>query len=133
MNTSADFSRAQSPVSFLDKALAVALGGLATATAFLLLFSFALTLLFSGKLLPGVSVAGVDLGGLNRQEAEALLREKITYPNTGLIALEYNGQVWTFSPAELGLTLDYTNSIEQAYQFGRNGWPWLRPMSCLGR
>ena len=27
-------------------------------------------------------------------------------------------------PRELGLTIDYQASIQQAYNLGRNGWPW---------
>ena len=110
--------------TFLEKFGAAALGGLTVALLFLVLFSVVLTILFAGKLLPGVYVAGVDLGGLSQEEAEALLRDRISYPETGLIALEYEDQLWTFTPGELGLTLDYQASIQQAYEIGRTGWPW---------
>jgi vancomycin resistance protein YoaR len=107
-----------------EKIAAAALGGLGSAILFLTLFSLVLTILFAGKLLPGMTVAGVDLGGMKQEQAEELLRDRISYQNTGLIVLEYEGQLWTFTPEELGLTLDYKASIQQAYNIGRTGWPW---------
>ncbi|MFN2145576.1 MAG: peptidoglycan binding domain-containing protein, partial [Anaerolineales bacterium] len=126
MNTNATPAHRPVPsqTTFWEKFGAAAMGGLSLALAFTILFSIVLTILFAGKVLPGVSVAGVDLGGLNQTEAEAQLRERISYPETGLIALEYNGQLWTFTPAELGLAIDYPASIQQAYNLGRSGWPW---------
>ena len=134
MNTSTQLKRpaGSHAVSFLDKFFAVALGGAALAVVFMFLFSIALTLLFAGRILPGVTVGGVDLGGLPREQAMTQLRERITYPETGLVALEYQNQIWTFTPAQLGLTVDYDATIQQAYAYGRTGWPWRQLSERLG-
>ncbi|MBN2045222.1 MAG: VanW family protein [Anaerolineales bacterium] len=107
-----------------DKLIAAILGGLGVAIAFMLIFTLILAILFGGKILPGVVISGVDVGSLSQTEAETLLRERISYPETGLIAFEYQGEFWTFTPADLGLVLDYQATIQQAYAIGRTGWPW---------
>jgi vancomycin resistance protein YoaR len=71
-------------------------------------------------------VAGIDIGGLTRKNAVEVLKTEAVYPNNGLIALEDQGDVWLFSPVELGLVIDHEASIEAAFSLGRSGWPWER-------
>ncbi len=69
-------------------------------------------------------MAGIDLSGIGRNEAIALLSQQLTYPLTGRVTLKYGDQSWTFTPAELGLHLDAEASANSAYSFGRSLWPW---------
>jgi vancomycin resistance protein YoaR len=112
--------------SNLEKFLAVVLGGFGLATAFLALFSMALTMLFAGRMFPGLNVAGVEIGGMSREAASAALQAGISYPTTGLVVVESDGQVWTFTPGQLGLTVDHEATLDHAYAQGREGWPWQR-------
>ena len=42
-------------------------------------------LLYAGRIFPGVSVAGVDLSGLTRDEAAVKLSQTLSYPISGKI------------------------------------------------
>jgi vancomycin resistance protein YoaR len=76
---------------------------------------------YAGQIYPGVSVAGVNLSGLEPEEAGALLAQRLTYPQQGRIVLQEGEQVWIARPAELGLYLDPQTSAQTAYHTGRQG------------
>jgi vancomycin resistance protein YoaR len=80
----------------------------------------------SGKILPGVSLAGIDLSGLTPEEASSLVTQKIAYPTQGSIAFQDGSKVWIAKPSELGLFLDPQTSARAAYQKGRQGSPLER-------
>ena len=128
MNTATNLSYSSSPSSptLLQKFIAVILGGIGIAAAFTIIFYIVFSAFFVGKIFPGVTVMGIDIGSLNRTEAVRLLESRITYPNEGLVVLEDQGTTWTFTPQELGLYLDYAATVDQAYKEGRTGWPWQR-------
>lgn len=102
-------------------ALAAAFGVTLLAGA---IFSLGFTLLSLGRILPGVLVAGIELGGLSHTAAIELLSRQLTFPITGQVVLSYGDQSWTFTPAELGLHLDAKVTADAAYSFGRSLWPW---------
>jgi len=81
---------------------------------------------YTGRIYPGVSVAGIDLSGLSSQEAEALIAARVTYPQTGLIALTDKQGIWAKTPGDTGLYLNAPASAQAAYSIGRAGWPWTR-------
>ncbi len=86
-----------------------------------LLGTFAATRLwYAGRIFPGVSVGGVQVGGLSPRAAAALLAEQITYPQAGKIILKDGEQTWAASPGELGLALDPDASAQAAFQVGRS-------------
>lgn len=89
-----------------------------------LVFSLGFQMAHFGRILPGVSMAGVDLSGISRNEAVSLLSQELTYPLTGEVTLIYGDRSWTFTPSELGLHLDGEASANAAYSFGRSLWPW---------
>lgn len=76
---------------------------------------------YAGRIYPGVSVAGVNLSGLEPEEAEALLAQRVVYPQQGRIVLQEGEQVWIARPEELGLYLDPQTSAMTAYRAGRQG------------
>jgi vancomycin resistance protein YoaR len=78
-------------------------------------------ILYAGKIFPGVSVAGVDVGSLRPAEAAKVLGERITYPQTGSLSLAYADHSWQVTPAQVGLFLDLDKSSQNAYAVGRNG------------
>jgi vancomycin resistance protein YoaR len=114
------------PPSFFSKALAALVGGAIFFALLLAIFSIGFSLVYLGRIYPGVSVGGVDLSGVRRSEAAAVLREAISYPQHGQVTLNYGEQSWTYTPAELGLQLDAEASAEAAYAHGRSLWPWVR-------
>lgn len=97
---------------------------LAITIAIGLVFSLGFQMAYFGRIMPGVRMAGMDLSGVGRNEAVALLSQQLTYPLTGHVTLKYGDRSWTFTPAELGLHLDAEASANSAYGFGRSLWPW---------
>jgi vancomycin resistance protein YoaR len=77
---------------------------------------------YSGRIFPGVRVAGVDVGGLNQQQAAERITANVNYPLNGKILLRDGDKIWVTSPAKLGLYLDPVASSRNAYRVGRSGW-----------
>jgi vancomycin resistance protein YoaR len=75
------------------------------------------------RIYTGVMLWGIDLGTLTPVEAEQELEAAFPYPQEASIVLldAKTNREWVFSPAELGLTFDTTQTVDQAYQIGREG------------
>ncbi|MBU0650039.1 VanW family protein [Patescibacteria group bacterium] len=89
--------------------------------AALLLFSTAYHLYFAHKIIPGVIVGGVKVGGLNRQQALTKLNQTEAELEKTLNLWTQNGQVYRISTEELDLEYDWEASIARAYEVGRTG------------
>jgi len=74
-----------------------------------------------GRIFPGVTVSGIDVGGLNRAQAAKKIGESITYPQTGRLVFTYNDKSWHVTPAEVGIFLDLDSSAMNAFSVGRTG------------
>ncbi len=81
---------------------------------------------YSGHVYPGISVGGVDLSGMTRQEASALLSQRLDFSQHGRIVLRDGEHLWQASPAQLGFFVDPETSALHAYQIGRQGNVFLR-------
>ncbi|EIF00067.1 VanW family protein [Saccharomonospora glauca] len=71
-------------------------------------------LITSGDIPRGVSVAGVDVGGMSPSKAEALLREELEPRLTQPVAYRAGEVTGELNPKESGLTLDWDATLEQA-------------------
>ncbi len=76
---------------------------------------------YSGHILPGVSVAGFDLSNMSPQQASVVLSQHLTYPTAGKIVFREGNQAWVAAPAELGMVYDIGASVQDAYRIGRSG------------
>lgn len=104
------------------RAFLFALGtALAAVVLGFLLFLFGMRVVYIGQALPGVTVAGVDVGGLNRSQIELELGSKITYPDTGRIVLRDGSRHWTAHPNQLGILVDAPSMASAALSVGRQG------------
>jgi vancomycin resistance protein YoaR len=81
---------------------------------------------YRGRIFPGVSVAGVDLSGMQPVQAAVKLAQEISYPQTGKIVFQDKNSTWQTTPADLGLNVDLEESIRAAYRLGRQGSPLHR-------
>lgn len=113
-----------SPPTFLSKAGAAFAAAAVLIVAVALLFSFVFSLIYLGRVLPGVRMAGIDLSNVRRTEAEALIGGLLNFPTAGTVTLRYGDRRWTFTPQQLGLELDTEATTDAAYGFGRSLWPW---------
>ena len=74
---------------------------------------------YTGRIYPGISIYGVDLGGLTVDEAAAALRSGLPDPATLPLTLRTGDHTWSRTWAHLGLRFDPIATARLAYQVGR--------------
>ncbi len=72
-----------------------------------------------GKILPGVSVRGVDVGGLTKEQAIAKLDEKTSQYLSSDVSYTLNGKASTLKPVQLGINFDNREMVNRAFMVGR--------------
>ena len=82
----------------------------------------------NGRVYTGVTIQGVDVGGLTPAEAAATLRDAAAYSSDGAITLvdPRGGKEWSFTPAQLGILVDGAATAAAAFDVGRSGGPLHR-------
>jgi lipoprotein-anchoring transpeptidase ErfK/SrfK len=66
------------------------------------------------RILPGVSVDGVDLGGMTRDEAIRVVEERADLRLADDLAVQAAGVTWTVTPAALGMSADVEGAVDRA-------------------
>ena len=79
----------------------------------------------------GVSVAGVDLGGLTRPEASERLEAAGQSYGTAPISVTADTETLTVLPEAIGFDLEGSSSAELAFDFGRDGSWWTRTQDWM--
>ena len=69
----------------------------------------------SDRILPGVTIAGVDVGGMRRDEAVRTMREKAEETLYSDLVVRAAGESWSVTPASLGMTADVEGAVSQAF------------------
>lgn len=75
---------------------------------------------YADRILPGVSVDGIDLGGLTAAEAERVLTDHYASASGVSYTLRAGNQSWTYTAADLGLNIEAAEAVAQAMQAGRD-------------
>jgi vancomycin resistance protein YoaR len=89
-------------------------------------FAFGYARVHDGRMLPGVDVGGVSVGGLSRAQAEAKLRQSLPDLSQGELSVEISGGAAGVTPvsyAELRRDYDMDAMLDQALGVGRAGHP----------
>lgn len=107
--------------SVLAQLLVAVLGGVLLFVAAVLTWVIGYQLVYAGRIFPGVSVAGVDVSGLDPQAAALRLSQTLSYPINGKIVFRDGEKAWVASPAQLGMVFDASDSAAKAYSLGRAG------------
>lgn len=97
------------------------MGGLSVFMVALLIISLGYRVAYSGRIFPGMTVAGVDVSGMKPVEAAVKLQTVLTYPTSGRIVLRDGENVWIESPVRLGMVFDPVASAQAAFEMGRKG------------
>ncbi|MFN2290183.1 MAG: VanW family protein [Anaerolineae bacterium] len=87
---------------------------------------FVLELWLADRVLPGVYVWDVDLGGLTREEAVERLASSFEYPADRHPVLRYEEQTWPVAPEDVGAELDVPATVDAALAKGHTGTPLAR-------
>lgn len=114
-NTNHDKSR------FFPKFLFTLLCSLTLGIFFSLAFITIYSNNYSEKIFEGISVSGINIGGLTKEEAAQVLRENLKYPFEADFAFTYKSDVWHAIPEELGMQIQYDATLEKAWAVGRSG------------
>lgn len=99
-----------------------------------LIFSvvFAYFLLSSGKMIAGLNVAGIKIGGLPVMKASNTLAFRLTPRTNKKVNLVYNNRTLTVVPSAIGIGINIQATVNKAYQTGRIGSLWTR-LTTRGR
>ena len=95
--------------------------GLLTFLGLFILLNIGISLIFIGKIMPGVTMNGMSLSGLTVEEATNVISSSYRYPETGTILLVEGERSWMVRPVQLGFYLDPVASANAAYEIGRKG------------
>lgn len=79
----------------------------------------ALPMRYSNQIYPGAAVNSIDLGGLNRHEALALLQQHFQGWEQRAATFSYEDQIWTATLADIGGKIDYEATLDTAVHHGR--------------
>lgn len=74
---------------------------------------------YGGRIYPGVKVADVQVGGMQRFEARAALKGRT---NNHTLAIKVSDRDYNLKPEEVGASYDINTTLDQAYLQGRDQW-----------
>jgi lipoprotein-anchoring transpeptidase ErfK/SrfK len=69
----------------------------------------------SDRILPGVSIAGVDVSGMRRGEAIRTIREVAEQTLYDELTVRAAGSRWSVTPASLGMVADVEGAVDRAF------------------
>ncbi len=92
---------------------------------------------YKGKVAAGVSVGGIAVAGMTRDQAAAALTSAFASIGTGTLTVDTVGGPTTMTYAQLGRRLDVDTMLDEAFAIGRTGDPVQRVVeearTALGR
>src|SRR5919201_3798588 len=91
------------------------------ALALVAVIGLVLGLIFAGspaRLARGVTVAGVDLGGMSADQARRELQRRAKALEEVPVVFSAAGRSWRISPSELGVRVDWASAVAQARREG---------------
>lgn len=75
----------------------------------------------SGRIVPGVTIGGIRVGGMTRAEADWAVRPLLSGTVVRGLTLRYGGNSWTLGPGDLGLGMNAGPALDMAVAIGRRG------------
>src|SRR5687767_11815648 len=103
-----------------------------TVIAAALAIVFAAPYVYAERALPGVTVAGVDVGSLDTAAVHARLDSELTRPwaQRAVVAV-HDGRTWRTTNAELAVSPDVDTAIAAALAYGKSGSPLERASAWI--
>jgi vancomycin resistance protein YoaR len=102
----------------------VAAGIVLAALLIPVLVSVGIAVAFDGRVMPRVSVAGVDVGLLTATEVDARLRAELPEVGVGTLVISLDGEATRVPFERIGRDHDYAALVAAAMTIGRRGDPW---------
>jgi len=76
---------------------------------------------YANRILPGITVDQIGIGGMTTEQAAAILNGNLHFTATDQIILRYGNANIEVDARQLGITFDAQATAENAYQFSRSG------------
>jgi lipoprotein-anchoring transpeptidase ErfK/SrfK len=73
------------------------------------------------KIADGVTISGIDVGGLSEEEAAALVRRKLLAPLQHSLQVTFDGKNWTLPGKQLKIRADIDSAVKEAVEASQNG------------
>jgi lipoprotein-anchoring transpeptidase ErfK/SrfK len=73
------------------------------------------------KIAEGVTVGGVDVGGMDEEEAAAAVRRKLLAPLRTSLVVTFDGQTWKLAGKKLKIRADIESAVEEAVEDSQEG------------
>jgi L,D-transpeptidase catalytic domain/Putative peptidoglycan binding domain len=73
------------------------------------------------KIADGVTIGGVDVGGLDEDEAKALVAKRLLDPLRHSLRVGFDGESWELSGEQLKLRADIDSAVEKAVEDSQEG------------
>jgi lipoprotein-anchoring transpeptidase ErfK/SrfK len=73
------------------------------------------------KIADGVTVGGVDVGGMDEAEATAAVRRKLLAPLRHSLQVSFDGQAWKLRGEKLKIRADIDSAVEEAVEDSQEG------------
>lgn len=97
-------------------AMAIALGIVLLALGGVAFAAYRYDRATADRILPGVMVAGVDVGGMTRAEALDAVGAEASARLDAPMTIRVGGRSWTITPSELGETANLAAAVDRAFQ-----------------
>lgn len=69
----------------------------------------------------GVTIGGVDVGGMTAEQAKRVVRRQLLAPLEHSLQVRYDGERWTLKGSELKVRADLDSAVEDALEASRDG------------
>lgn len=69
----------------------------------------------------GVTIGGVDVGGMGEEQAKRVVRRQLLAPLEHSLEVGYDGERWTLKGSELKVRADLDSAVEEALEASRDG------------
>ncbi len=77
-----------------------------------------------GRVHPGVTVAGVEIGGMIPEKAELVLKRELVKRAGEPVVIVHGDETWSVTADEIGLSFDHAATVDEAMAVGRDGGPF---------
>lgn len=114
------------PLNLIPQIITAISAGVIIFTLLMVSLAIGFNIYYSGKIFPGVSVAGLSLSGMEPAAAASYLKDELEFPTQGKILFRDGDKIWLSSPSQVGFYLNPQASAAAAFQVGRNGGPITR-------
>lgn len=105
----------------ISRPLAIKISVLLIIVGILGLGAYRIVQINSGKILPKVQIAGISVGGKTPAQAKILVQNYVDKLNAQGLAISYDNQTLSPKLADLGVSFNVEQSVNDAYNFGRSG------------